>query len=626
MFDAVRNNKKIVQGFLVLIMLPFAFFGIDSYVNNAGGGDAVALIDGNKISQQEFSNVMREQLDRLRGQLGSQFDPKMLETPEIRKTILDDLINRRLLLIESAKRHLVVGDDQVRAAVASIDAFQQDGKFSAERYTSTLAAQGLSPAGFEAQIRQDLILQQLAGSLGRSALVSRTVAERTIALQAESREVQELRLSIGDYLSKVKLADGAAKQYYEANARKFETPEQARAEFVVLSLDVLDVKVSEEEIKNWYEGHKDRYQQSEERRASHILIGLEKQDKTQARAKAEMVLKQVQAKPAAFAELAKQYSDDPGSASQGGDLGFFGRGMMVKPFEDSAFVLKDGEISGVVESDFGFHIIKLTGVHAAKGKPLAEVRGEIEDELKKTAASRKFAEAAETLANMAYEQSDSLQPLADRFKLKVQKSDWLGRQANPAAGVFANPKLLAGLFSDDVVKSKRNTEAVEIAPNTLVVARIAEHKPAAVPAFDELRTKIELLLQTEEAQKLALADGEAKLAALRKGDGNLNWGASKTVSRFDPRAIPPLAVQPVFRLDASKLPAYTGVEVPGAGYALFRLNKVTNDMSIDEKQRKGMLGQLTSMASQDDLQGYLAGLRTRYKVEINQKALESSDK
>lgn len=626
MFDAVRNNKKIVQGFLVLIMLPFAFFGIDSYVNNAGGDDAVATIDGDKITRQQFSTVLREQMDRLRGQLGEQFDPKMMDTPEIRKTILDDLINRRLLLIESAKRHLVVGDDQVRAAIGSIEAFQQEGKFSQERYTSLLAAQGMSPTGFEAQIRQDLILQQLAGSLGRSAFVSKTVAERTIGLQSETREVQELRLSIGDYLSQVKLAEGAAKQYYEANARKFETPEQARAEYVVLSLDGLDIKISDEEVRAWYEGHKDRYQQGEERRASHILIGLEKQDKAQARTKAESVLKQVQAKPAAFAELAKQYSDDPGSAAQGGDLGFFARGMMVKPFEDSTFSLKDGEISGIVESDFGFHIIKLTGIHAAKGKALAEVRGEIEDELKKTAASRKFAEAAENLTNMAYEQSDSLQPLADQFKLKIQKTDWLGREANPAAGVFANPKLLTSLFSDDVVKSKRNTEAVEIAPNTLVVARIAEYKAASVPAFESLQDKITLLLQTEEAQKLARAAGEGKLAALRKGEDALNWGAVKSVSRFDPRAIPPLAVPAVFRLDATKLPAYAGVEVPGAGYVLFRLNKVSAGAGIEEKQRRGMQGQLTSMASQDDLQGYLAGLRLRYKVETNTKALESSDR
>lgn len=625
MFDAVRNNKKIVQVFLVLIALPFAFFGLDSYVNGGGAGADVAKVGNIKISQQEFQQSLREQQERLRAQLG-QVDPKMLDNPEFRKAILNDLVDQRLLVLEAGKRRLFAGNDAVVNAIASIEAFQQDGKFSQERYEAVLRAQGMSPAGFEAQVRQDLTLQQLAGTIARTGTLSTTVSERILALQTEQREVQEILLATADYLGKVKLADGAARKFYDDNSKQFETPDQARVEYVVLSQNSVEVKVADSEIKAWYDGHKDRYQQPEERRASHILIASEKLGKDKARAKAEEVLAEVQKKPAAFGELAKKYSDDPGSAAQGGDLGFFGRGMMVKPFEDAAFGMKEGETSGIVESDYGFHIIRLATVRAAKEKPLAEVRGEIESELKASAASRKFAEAAEAFSNLVYEQSDSLQPAAEQFKLKIEQSGWLGRQANPANGPLGNAKLIEALFSEESVKSKRNTEAVEIAPNTLVSARIVEYKPAALQPFESLQPTIEKMLASQEAQKLAKADGEARLAALKGGDDKLAWGAVKRVSRMDARQLPPAALQPVFRMNAGKLPAYTGVELPGSGYALYRLNKVGAGDKLDDVRRQGLIGQLRSLAAQEELEIYLSALRARYKVEINEKALSSSER
>lgn len=621
MFDAVRNNKKIVQIFLFLIMLPFAFFGLESYVNSGGAGSDVAKVGDIKVTQQEFQQVMREQQERMRGQLGDQFDPKLLDSPQMRQAVLDDLINRRLLALEAAKRRLAVGNDAVRQTIAGIQAFQIDGQFSTERYEAVLRGQGMTPAGFEAQVRQDLTLQQLVGTVAQSSIVPRVVGDHLLALQTEQREVQELRLPVDAYLAKVTLADDAAKKFYDENASRFELPEQARAEFVVLSQDVLPVQVSDEEIKSWYDGHKERYQQPEERRASHILIGIEKLGKDKAKARAEEVLKEVQAKPAAFAELARKYSDDPGSATQGGDLGFFSRGMMVKPFEDSVFALKDGGMSGVVESDFGFHIIKLTGIRAAREKPLADVRGEIEAELKAGASARKFAEAAEGFSNLVYEQADSLQPAAEQYKLKVQQSGWLGRQADPRNGQLANPKVLEKLFAEDSIKNKRNTEAVEIAPNTLLAARIVEYKPATRQPFEEVRLGIEALLKRQEAQKLARADGEARLAALKGGDDKQAWGAVKRVSRLDAKALPMPAVQPVFRAETAKLPAYVGVEVAGAGYALYRIGKVEAGDKLDDVRRQGMLGQLASLAAQEEVQSYLKALRARYKVEVNEKAM-----
>ena len=622
MFDAVRNNKKIVQVFLVLIALPFAFFGVESF-RDGGAGVDVAKVGEVKISQQEFQQAVREQQDRLRGQLG-ELDPKVLDNPEFRQAILDDLIDQRLLFQEVRKRHLFASDDAVRQAIMAVEAFQDNGQFSQQRYEALLSAQGMSPAGFEAQVRQDLALQQLAGTIGRSGIVSQRVMDKVLALQSEARHVQEFVLPVENYVGKVKLEDGAAKKFYDENTEQFRTPDQAKVEYVVLTPESLAVEVSEAEIKAWYDGHKERYQQPEERRASHILIAAEKLGKDKARQKAEEVLREVQAKPAAFAELARKHSDDPGSASQGGDLGFFGRGMMVKPFEDATFALRDGEVSGIVESDFGFHIIKLTGQHVAREKPLAEVRGEIERELKSSAVARKFAEAAESFSNMVYEQSDSLQPVAEQFKLKIQRSDWIGREANPAAGVLGNAKLLAAVFSDDTIQNKRNTEAVEVAQNTLVAARIAEYQPASVQPLAGLQATIEKLLVNQEAQKLARADGEARLAALQSGTDKLAWGADKVVSRMDARLLPPQAAPLVFRMDKSKLPGYAGVDLPGKGYALYRLSKVTPGAALDTARRQGLQGQLRSLAAQQEVAMYLSALRARYKVDVNEKALASS--
>ena len=628
MFDAVRNNKKIVQIFLALITLPFAFFGVESYVKSVGSGNDVARVGDIRISQQQFQQAVREQQEKMRAQMGGQLDPKLLDTPEARSAILDDMISQRLLLLEAAKKNLTVGDDAVRRTIGSVEAFKVDGKFSSERYEAALRGQGMTPTGFEAQLRQDLTLQQLAAAVGQSGLMARTVSDRVLAVQTEKREVQEYRIALDGYLAKLKLEEGAAKKFYDENSQQFAQPERIKAEYVVLSMDAISgqLAVSDAEIKAWYESHKDKFQQPEERRASHILVASEKVGKEKAKVRAEELLREARKSPGRFAELAQKNSDDPGSAAKGGDLGFFGRGMMVKSFDDAAFSQKEGEISGVVESDFGFHIIKVTGIHAAKEKPLAEVKGEIEAELKKTGASRKFAEAAEAFSNAVYEQPDSLKPAADKFKLLVKQSDWLLRQANPVNGPLANEKLLAALFSDDSIKNKRNTEAVEIAPNTLMAARIVEYKPTELQPFDSVKANIETLLKQREAQSLAKKDGEERLAALKKGEDKLNWGAAKSVSRMDSRLINPVAAPAVFKADVTKLPAYAGVELPGAGYALYKIAKLESGEKLDDARRQAIIRQLGTLEAQEDVQLYLASLRQRYKVEVNRALLESKER
>ena len=626
MFELVRNNKRLVQGFLALITLPFAFFGMDSYLNSSKMGESVADIGGMKISQSEFQKSLAEQQQRLRAQLGAGFDPKLLDAPEIRQSIVDDLVNQRLLLIEASKQHMFAGDDAVRRSIAEIPAFQVDGKFNSTRYEALLSGQGMTPTGFEAQLRRDLTLQQLGGGVLNSGLQSSKVTERILAMQTEKRHIAEIRLNSSDYLGKVKLAEDAARKFYDENAKQFDLPEQAKVEYVVLSLETLggQISPSESEIQTWYDGHKSRYQQPEERRASHILIGFDKLGKEKAKSRADELLADLRKQPGSFAELAKKHSDDPGSASKGGDLGFFGRGGMVKAFEDSAFSLKEGETSGVVESEFGYHIIKLTGIRPGKEKPLAEVRAEIEDELRKATAGRKFGEAAEAFTNMVYEQSDSLKPAAEKFKLAVKQSDWIGRQVNPAAGVLANEKLLTALFSEDSVKNKRNTETVEVAPNTLVAAHLVEYKPTTRQPFEAVKSTIDTLLTRKEAQALARSEGESRLASLRKGeDSNQAWVSRPAVSRLEARQLPPQLAKAIFTADVSKLPVYVGAEVPGQGYSLVRISKLEAGAGLEEDKKKALIEQLQRIAAKEDFQAYLLALRSRYKVEINKAAIEA---
>ena len=359
MFDAVRNNKRIVQIFLGLIALPFAFFGVDSYVRNSGVGNDVASVGKTKITVQQFEQALRDRQDQMRQSLGPSFQPELMQRPEIRQAVLNNLIDQRLLLLEAEKNGLRVVNSVVTNAIGRIPAFQEDGKFSLERYETMLRGQGMSPQQFEANIRQDLTLQQLLGAVGESALVGSVQAEALLRIQNEERRFSELRFQPEQYAAKVKLDAAAVQKFYDENTAQFEVPEQVKAEYVLLSLDSLlaQVTVSDAEVKAWYEGRKDRFQQPEERRASHILITPEGDD-AKAKARAEALLAELQKTPGKFAELARKHSQDPGTAQQGGDLGFFGRGMMVKSFEDTVFALKDGELSGVVKSDFGYHLLR----------------------------------------------------------------------------------------------------------------------------------------------------------------------------------------------------------------------------------------------------------------------------
>jgi peptidyl-prolyl cis-trans isomerase D len=628
MFDAVRNNKKITQIFLALITLPFAFWGVDSYVRNSGGGQDLASVGDSKISIQELQGALREQEDRLRQQLGGRVDPAMFNTPEMRRAVLDSLVSQRLLALQSNKNRMTLSDADLVRFIASVPTLQENGKFSPERYAALVASQGLSKEAFEQRLRYDLAMQQVAQPVGDASMTGKLPMARWAMAQLEQRDVAEFKLQPTDYVAKVSLSDDAISKYYDANKSRFELPEQVRVEYLSLSQETLQaqVRVSDEEIGARYKAKAANYTQPESRRASHILIRIAKDapdsELKTAQAKAEEVLGLVKKLPNDFSRLAKEHSQDPGSAEKGGDLDWFSRGMMVKPFEDTVFSLKDGETSGIVRSDFGLHIIRVTGVRAEKAKPLAEVKSEIQAELLREQTARLFAEAAESFGNMVYEQSDSLKPAADKWKLTVRSSEWLSKGKKLPAP-FDNAKLSNAVFSEDAIKHHRNTEAIEIASGNLVAARVVEHRPASLQALETVKDAIRKQLLIEEAAKLAQKEGEETLSRLAKGEEpKLAWGPVRSVLRATPAGFSPDAARAVFKLDASKLPAYTGTAIPGGGYALYRVTAVKQAAENDPRA-VSLTEQYARMVAEEEFTAWLSTLRQQFPVKINSTALEA---
>ena len=624
MFDLVHKNKRLMQIVLALVALPFAFWGIDSYQRVMSRSGEVAEVGGQKIGEQEFSDALRQQQDRLRGMLGKNFDASLLDSPAMRREVLEGMISQQLLMQHAARNYLTVSNETLVETTMSIPAFQVDGKFSRERYDLALQNERMSPETFDAALRRDLIVQQLSGALSDSGFVSRSTADQFAALRAQQREVSEHRIQAD--AKRVQIPADSIRAFYDSNPARFQVPEAVQIEYLALSADALMVseQVDPGEVRKYYEANLSRYGEPEQRRASHILIsvksGASEEDKRKSRARAESILAKLRAAPGSFAELAKKESGDPGSASQGGDLGFFSRGMMVRPFEDAAFGLKPGQISDLVETDFGFHIIKVTGVKPGKMKTLEQVRPEIEGELKKQQAGRHFAEAAEAFSNLVYEQSDSLKPAADKFKLTIQQAQGVTRQGAGGAALN-NPRILAALFSDEAIKNHRNTEAVETSPGNLVSARVVAHKAASPRPFEEVKDSIAKQLAQQEALATARKQGAELLAELKKGEASkTGFEATKVVSRDDPKGLPPAAISQIFSVDASKPPAYAGADASD-GYTVYRVSRVI-EVKPDEARQKAVQSELGRVSGAQEFKSFLDGLRADAKVEINREALE----
>ena len=627
MFEFIRSHQRLMQFLLLLLIIPsFALVGLQSYTSFGDSANTVAKVAGQSITQQELDAAQRQQMDRMRQMFGAQFDAKMFDTPAAKQGVLDNLIAQRAQLAAVTREHLMVSDLTLQQTLLGIPELHgADGKFDNEKYRSLLAAQGTVPKVYEEGLRQDLALQQLTGAIQATAFVPKSLALRFSTINDQERDIQELLFKTSDYASQVKVTDAMLKDYYDKNSQQFQIPEQVKAEYVVLDSAAVaaQVKVSDADITSYYEQNLKRYSTPEQRRASHILITIKKDataaDKAAAKAKAESLLAQVRKDPAEFAKLAKENSQDTASADHGGDLGYFGEGMMVKPFSDAALKLKQGEISDVVESDFGYHVIQLTGIKPEEIKPLAQVKDDIAAEIKKQLAAKKFTEMAELFSDTVYEQANSLQPVADKLKLSVQTIANLGRHPNPAVGPtvpYNNEKFLTALFADGAIKNKRNTAAIEVAPNILVAGHVVSYKPVTTQAFEDVKDIVRAKVMQSAEAEFAQKAGISRLAALKAKDDIAGFAAVKTISRVSHQGIAPNVFNAVMKADINKLPAYVGLALPEQGYAIYRIGKVAQPATIDQARRQSEQQQITSALAQQEMSAYVDVLKQKAKVKI----------
>jgi peptidyl-prolyl cis-trans isomerase D len=626
MFDTIRSHRRWLMIFLTLLVFPsFVATGIYGYNRFVTGDDAVATIGGDVVSPQQFEAAHRERLEQIRQALGENFDPAVFDSPAAREASLNALLADLALRKEATDSHVAVGENRLRQVIASIPAFQDDGRFSYDRYRTLLAAQGMNEAVFEQRLREDLARQTLLDAVARSAIVPAELTDRLAALLQETRTIRERRFRPEDFIARVTVGDEAIKAHYEANRAQFETREGLDVQLLALTLEDVarQVNVPAAELQSYFEQNKASFAEPEQRRASHILLtvgeGGSAKDKEGARKLAQELAARIKARPDDFARLAQEYSKDPGSAAKGGDLGFFGRGMMVKPFEEAAFALKPGETSDVVESDFGLHLIRVTEVKGGAVPPFEQVRDRIESTFRQQQAQKRFAEAAEQFTNIVYEQADSLQPAADKLGLKIQTIANVTRdgapRGSPAAALLPSAAVQA-LFADDALNKKRNIAAVEVGGNTLVSARVVEHRPARLRPLEEVSGPIREQLVREQAARLAREAAAGAAEALGKAPAEAGFSPPRTVSRGQAEGVTPEALKEVMRVPADKLPAFV---VAGSALGAQSVFWVL-DSKRPEKTDPQALGQLRrgveqQVAAADD-QAYVEELKRKYRASV----------
>jgi peptidyl-prolyl cis-trans isomerase D len=627
MFDFVRKHTRIMQFLLFLLIVPsFLLFGIEGYSRFRENGETVAQVDGQDITQVEWDNAHKQEVERIRAS-NPKVDPKRLDSPQARYATLDQLVRERVLAVAADKSGLVTTDQRLRRAYLEDSVIgsmrMPDGSTDKERVRQLAAQQGLSTAGFDAKVRADLSSRQVTVGVLGTGFAPAALADLSINSFFEHREVQVARFNTADFAPKVELTDADMDAYYQANQALFQSPEQASIEYVLLDLDAVkkSLVLQEADLKTYYEQNQDRLNGKEERRASHILIEAPKsaapEARQKAKARAQELLAAVQKSPDSFAELAKKNSQDVGSAAKGGDLDFFARRAMTKPFEDAAFALKKGEISGVVESDYGYHIIKLTDIKTPKQRSFEEVRPEIEADLKKQQAQQKYAEAAESFTNTVYDQPDSLKPAAEKLKLEVRSATALTRK--PVAGVIgvlADPKFLAAIFAADAVEKKHNTQAIEIGPNQLVSGRIVQYTPAHILPLADVKAQVRERLQAARGADLAKKEGLSQLAAWKAKPDSAELPAAITISRDQTQNMPTPVVEAALRADTANLPAFAGVDLGAQGYVVLKVNKTLARTGVTDESAKQDQSQYAQAWSGAEIAAYYELLKERFKVKI----------
>jgi peptidyl-prolyl cis-trans isomerase D len=625
MFDFVRKHNRIMQILLFLLIFPsFVLFGIDGYNRFVEKGEAVAVVDGHDITRAEWDAAHRNEVERLRASMPN-VDVKLFDSPQAKYGSLDRLVRERLMQAAAERLHLGVSDQrlanelQQSPAIASLR--RPDGTLDMERYRQLVGSQGMTPEMYENRVRADLSSRQVVNGVMGSSFAPAALSGVALEAYYQQREAQWTVFKPADFAARLKPTDEELRQHYQQHVARYQTPESVDIEYLMLDLATAQkgVVLNEADVRTYFEQNQARLQAKEERRASHILFAVDAKtpqaERDKARAQAQQVLAELKKAPQRFAELARQHSKDPGSAAKGGDLDFFARGAMVKAFEEAAFSLNKGQISDLVETEFGYHILQITDIRQPKQASFESQRASLEAELRRQQAQRKFAELAEQFTNLVYEQSDSLQPAADRLKLEVHKMNGLTRQSALAAPLN-NPKLLAAVFSADALEKKRNTEALEVGPSQLVAARVVHHVPAAALPYDKVQDNVRQSWLTQAALAAARQAGQEKLTQWKASADGAVLGKAEVLSRANPNQWPSALLEAVMHAPTSSMPAWVGADLGNQGYAVARINKVLAAPDLAARQQER--AQFVQWVGTAEGLAYYNHLKERFKVVIKE--------
>jgi peptidyl-prolyl cis-trans isomerase D len=636
MFEFFRTHRRWMQFILLLLIVPsFALVGIQSYESFMRREPKLAVIGDQAIERSEFDRAHRNQLEQMRERLGTQFDPALIDTPEARRQLLDQLINRHLMVQVANDARFSVSDGTLRDTIAAIPQVQDNGRFSPERYRQVLAAQGMTPTQFEANLRRDLAVGLVLDPVSASAKLPASVVDSIATTLTQQRVVALRDFKAADFRGKVQVSQQDIQAWYDANKQQLEVPEQVHAQYLVLdeAAATKGVQVKNDDIESYYKQNQARFGQPERRRVSHILIQVPanatEEQRQAARARAEELVTQATATPDGFANLAKKFSQDAGSAQQGGDLGW----VAPPGLEQAISELSKGQVSGVVASPAGFHVLKVTDFQPSSVKPLAEVRSQIVAEIRKQLASARFSDMATQLTKLVYDQRDSLQPAADALGLKLRTAGGITRTgllpsaqagADAAAGspdavLLDNPRVRQALFTPDVLRDKSNSGVIELSPDTMLTVRVLEVKPAHIPALADVQDSIRERLTAERAADAARLAGEAALKTLQgaapAATATEGFGSTLTVSRQTTQGLARPVLEAIMRMKPNQdKPAFAGVSV-GPNFTLVRLDRVEAGTVTDE-DRASLAMQMASVWGQAEAAAALEALRQEHGVKV----------
>lgn len=597
MFNVVERHQKTVKGILIAITATFVVWGVSGYLDMGGDDGYVAKVGSNKIYTQDIDNAMSQNPGQ----------------PQDKMQVLFGLINRQLLINALQDNHMSASTAQLQQAIAAIPMFQTNGKFDVKKYEDYLKQSYSTSAKFEQNVNQQILIEQIVDFFKNSYFTSTTFQNKFIALLSRERNVSQYVVDTQQFYPKINVTESDINAYYKQNIAKYTVPDQVKLQYIQVSLDSLSssIKVSDAEINQYLQDHPNSGS-NEQVDASHILLtvpsGATPEQIAQIKAKAEQILAQVKANPAKFAELAKQYSQDPGSAANGGDLGFFSKGVMAKEFESAAFSLKKDQISGLVETQFGFHIIK---VNEIKGNDTASLRQAAELQVQKQKAQQQLQSVIDQLNDLSYNQPDSLAPAAQKTGLVVQTSDWVAKGATQ--GLFANQKVQQAIFTDDVLNKHHNSEVIDLGNGSSIVVRASEYQAAKQRPISEVSGEISNALKAQQAAQMAASVGQQDLAQLQQGKLKLNFTNPQNVSLLgQSKDIDPMAVRQIFAAPA-QFPSYSGAVNANGAYVIYQINSQAVDKTLDQQNQK-VVDQLASQYSMMNLNAYVGSLRSQYKV------------